>query len=195
MFLCLLHPRLLYWWEVQCFIRSCLGILLTNALHALSYACTSSPYSCLYFMPLLMPALHALTHACTSCPYSCLYFMPLLMLVIHALTHACTCACPSWYSLLYFMHVLHATHQCTSCMYFMLLTNVLQAVLRPVLHSCTALHAHACCRWEAQYFIPCLGMLLGNATSGISVGLSTVMDEFASREWVGRRGGGAGAGG
>jgi putative ABC transport system permease protein len=34
--------------------------------------------------------------------------------------------------------------------------------------------------WQAQYFIPILGMLLGNAISGVSVGLSTVVDEFAS---------------
>lgn len=34
--------------------------------------------------------------------------------------------------------------------------------------------------WEAQYFIPILGMLLGNAISGVSVGLSTVLEEFAS---------------
>lgn len=34
--------------------------------------------------------------------------------------------------------------------------------------------------WEAQYFIPILGMLLGNAISGVSVGLSTVLGEFAS---------------
>ena len=34
--------------------------------------------------------------------------------------------------------------------------------------------------WEAQYFIPILGMLLGNAISGISVGLSTVLEEFVS---------------
>lgn len=34
--------------------------------------------------------------------------------------------------------------------------------------------------WEAQYFIPILGMLLGNAISGISVGLSTLLEEFSS---------------
>jgi putative ABC transport system permease protein len=34
--------------------------------------------------------------------------------------------------------------------------------------------------WQAQYFIPILGMLLGNAISGVSVGLSTILDEFVS---------------
>lgn len=34
--------------------------------------------------------------------------------------------------------------------------------------------------WEAQYFIPILGMLLGNAVSGASVGLTTLLEEFAS---------------
>ena len=34
--------------------------------------------------------------------------------------------------------------------------------------------------WQAQYFIPILGMLLGNAISGISVGLTTLLEEFAS---------------
>lgn len=34
--------------------------------------------------------------------------------------------------------------------------------------------------WAAQYFIPILGMLLGNAISGISVGLSTLLDQISS---------------
>jgi putative ABC transport system permease protein len=34
--------------------------------------------------------------------------------------------------------------------------------------------------WAPQYFIPILGMLLGNAISGVSVGLSTLLEEFAS---------------
>ena len=34
--------------------------------------------------------------------------------------------------------------------------------------------------WQAQYFIPILGMLLGNAISGVSVGLTTLLEEFAS---------------
>ncbi|GIL79763.1 hypothetical protein Vretifemale_9065 [Volvox reticuliferus] len=34
--------------------------------------------------------------------------------------------------------------------------------------------------WEAQYIIPLLGMLLGNATSAVSVGLSTVLEDLAS---------------
>ncbi len=32
---------------------------------------------------------------------------------------------------------------------------------------------------QAQYFIPILGMLLGNAISGVSVGLSTLLEELA----------------
>jgi hypothetical protein len=36
--------------------------------------------------------------------------------------------------------------------------------------------------WDAQYVIPLLGMLLGNATSGVSVGLTAVLEEFASSE-------------
>ncbi len=39
--------------------------------------------------------------------------------------------------------------------------------------------AGACAR-QAQYFIPILGMLLGNAISGVSVGLSTLLEELAS---------------
>jgi len=39
--------------------------------------------------------------------------------------------------------------------------------------------ARACAR-QAQYFIPILGMLLGNAISGVSVGLSTLLEELAS---------------
>ena len=31
-----------------------------------------------------------------------------------------------------------------------------------------------------QYLIPMLGMLLGNACSGVAVGLSTVLDELSS---------------
>jgi putative ABC transport system permease protein len=34
--------------------------------------------------------------------------------------------------------------------------------------------------WAAQYFIPILGMLLGNAISGISVGMSTLLDQLVS---------------
>ena len=34
--------------------------------------------------------------------------------------------------------------------------------------------------WDAQYFIPVLGMMLGNCISGISVGLSTVMEELTT---------------
>lgn len=37
--------------------------------------------------------------------------------------------------------------------------------------------------WDAQYAIPLLGMLLGNATSAVSVGLSTALDDLASSEW------------
>jgi hypothetical protein len=36
--------------------------------------------------------------------------------------------------------------------------------------------------WEAQYVIPMLGMVLGNTISGISVGLSTVMEELTTGE-------------
>eukprot|EP00201_Polytomella_parva_P008806 CAMPEP_0175054432 /NCGR_PEP_ID=MMETSP0052_2-20121109/9504_1 /TAXON_ID=51329 ORGANISM="Polytomella parva, Strain SAG 63-3" /NCGR_SAMPLE_ID=MMETSP0052_2 /ASSEMBLY_ACC=CAM_ASM_000194 /LENGTH=334 /DNA_ID=CAMNT_0016319131 /DNA_START=74 /DNA_END=1078 /DNA_ORIENTATION=+ len=35
-------------------------------------------------------------------------------------------------------------------------------------------------RWDAQYVIPMLGMLLGNATSAVSVGLSTVLEALKS---------------
>lgn len=34
--------------------------------------------------------------------------------------------------------------------------------------------------WHAQYFIPTLGMLLGNCISGVSVGLSAVMEELTT---------------
>lgn len=34
--------------------------------------------------------------------------------------------------------------------------------------------------WDAQYLIPMLGMLLGNACSGVAVGLSTILDEFST---------------
>lgn len=34
--------------------------------------------------------------------------------------------------------------------------------------------------WHAQYFIPTLGMLLGNCISGVSVGLSSVMEELTT---------------
>lgn len=34
--------------------------------------------------------------------------------------------------------------------------------------------------YDAQYLIPMLGMLLGNACSGIAVGLSTVLDELSA---------------
>lgn len=33
---------------------------------------------------------------------------------------------------------------------------------------------------QAQYFIPILGMLLGNAISGVSVGLTTLLEELAT---------------
>lgn len=36
--------------------------------------------------------------------------------------------------------------------------------------------------WDAQYAIPLLGMLLGNATSAVSVGLSTALDDLATSE-------------
>lgn len=34
--------------------------------------------------------------------------------------------------------------------------------------------------WHAQYFIPTLGMLLGNCISGVSVGLSAIMEELTT---------------
>ena len=34
--------------------------------------------------------------------------------------------------------------------------------------------------WHAQYFIPTLGMLLGNCIGGVSVGLSAVMEELTT---------------
>ena len=34
--------------------------------------------------------------------------------------------------------------------------------------------------WQPQYFIPILGMLLGNAVSGASIGLTTLLEEFAT---------------
>lgn len=42
--------------------------------------------------------------------------------------------------------------------------------------------------WSPQYLIPVLGMVLGNTISGVSVGLSAVMEELTT-------GGIAGAGG
>ncbi|KAL6751415.1 hypothetical protein V8C86DRAFT_3142181 [Haematococcus lacustris] len=36
--------------------------------------------------------------------------------------------------------------------------------------------------WDAQYTVPIMGMLLGNATSGVSVGFSTLLEEFATRK-------------
>ena len=35
--------------------------------------------------------------------------------------------------------------------------------------------------WEAQYIIPLLGMLLGSCTSGVSLGLTTILDELTTR--------------
>ncbi|KAG1655638.1 hypothetical protein FOA52_008876 [Chlamydomonas sp. UWO 241] len=41
--------------------------------------------------------------------------------------------------------------------------------------------------WEAQYFIPLLGMLLGNCTSAVSLGLNTILDDLTTHcsgiEW------------
>jgi hypothetical protein len=34
--------------------------------------------------------------------------------------------------------------------------------------------------WEPQYLIPMLGMVLGNTISGVSVGLSTVLEELTA---------------
>lgn len=34
--------------------------------------------------------------------------------------------------------------------------------------------------YEPQYFIPILGMLLGNTISGLSLGLTTVLEELAA---------------
>lgn len=34
--------------------------------------------------------------------------------------------------------------------------------------------------WQPQYLIPILGMVLGNTISGISVGLSTVLEELST---------------
>ena len=34
--------------------------------------------------------------------------------------------------------------------------------------------------WHAQYFIPTLGMLLGNCISGVSVALSAIMEELTT---------------
>lgn len=36
-----------------------------------------------------------------------------------------------------------------------------------------------------QYLIPMLGMLLGNACSGVAVGLSTILDELSAGRWGG----------
>ena len=36
--------------------------------------------------------------------------------------------------------------------------------------------------WDAQYLIPMLGMMLGNACSGVAVGLSAVLDELSTGE-------------
>ncbi|PNW72321.1 hypothetical protein CHLRE_16g673000v5 [Chlamydomonas reinhardtii] len=38
--------------------------------------------------------------------------------------------------------------------------------------------------WEAQYVIPLLGMLLGNATSSISVGLATLLEDLSANRAV-----------
>ncbi|KXZ55582.1 hypothetical protein GPECTOR_2g1131 [Gonium pectorale] len=38
--------------------------------------------------------------------------------------------------------------------------------------------------WDAQYTIPLLGMLLGNATSAVSVGLSTLLEDLAANKAV-----------
>ena len=37
--------------------------------------------------------------------------------------------------------------------------------------------------WAPQYFIPILGMMLGNSISGVSVGLSALLEDFS----VGKR--------
>ena len=34
--------------------------------------------------------------------------------------------------------------------------------------------------WDAQYFIPIMGMLLGNTISGISIGLATILEEVST---------------
>lgn len=36
--------------------------------------------------------------------------------------------------------------------------------------------------WMPQYFIPILGMMLGNAISGVSVGLSALLEELTVGE-------------
>lgn len=40
--------------------------------------------------------------------------------------------------------------------------------------------ASLCCRYDSQYLIPMLGMLLGNSCSSVAVGLSAVLDDLSS---------------
>lgn len=47
-------------------------------------------------------------------------------------------------------------------------------------HTLTLNGAHVSYRYDARYIIPLAGMLLGSAVSGISVGLTTVMEELSS---------------
>lgn len=46
------------------------------------------------------------------------------------------------------------------------------------------LHQHPW--WKPQYFIPILGMLLGNAISGVSVGLSSLLEELSTGKQTAR---------
>ena len=48
------------------------------------------------------------------------------------------------------------------------------------------LHQHPW--WKPQYFIPILGMLLGNAISGVSVGLSSLLEELSTGKRAAREG-------
>lgn len=45
---------------------------------------------------------------------------------------------------------------------------------------------------QARYVIPLMGMMLGNATSGVAVGYSTIMEDLMTGRQAGGRMGGTG---
>lgn len=72
-------------------------------------------------------------------------------------------------------------HHCLQGLFFNTLMTV-AACSSVVMAYTVLLVLHLQPWWEAQYVIPMLGMLLGNTISGISVGLSTVLEELTTGE-------------
>ncbi len=99
-----------------------------------------------------------------------------------AATRACTASwcklqkdCPS------VSHQRHNMHRRLQGMFFNTLMTV-AACSSVVMAYAVLLVLHLQPWWEAQYLIPMLGMILGNTISGISVGLSTVLEELTTGE-------------